>query len=93
MLMVKCKLRSMFQLHSLLTVCFSSALSIILFFFSSQADYEQYYTIFSPTHCCNPENCQGTNIHPVKTAGSFNYKDYQEIKIQVCYICFSFAIF
>lgn len=58
-----------------------------------QADYEQHYIIFNPTSCSNPENCQGVNIRPVKTAGSFNYKDYQEIKIQVCYICFSFQIF
>lgn len=57
--------------------------------FIFQADYEQHYIISNPTSCSNPENCQGANICPVKTAGSFNYKDYQEIKIQVCYICFS----
>lgn len=57
-----------------------------------QADYEQQYIIFNPTSCSNPENCQGANIRPVKTAGSFNYKDYQEIKIQVQYVYFSFKI-
>jgi len=83
----------MFWLFYLFSIYFSSAATLILLFpfcfiflFSFQADYEHYYNISNPTQCSNPENCQGTNIHPVKTAGSFNYKDYQEIKIQVCYI-------
>lgn len=92
MVMVKCKLRIMFVAQSTYNLL---QLYIIYncFLFFPQADYEQYYIIFSPTHCSNPESCQGTNIHPVVTAGNFNYKDYQEIKIQVCYICFSFAVF
>lgn len=57
-----------------------------------QADYEQHYIIFNPTSCSNPENCPGANIRPVKTDGNFNYKDYQEIKIQVQYMYFSFKI-
>ncbi|PSN31662.1 hypothetical protein C0J52_14963 [Blattella germanica] len=47
-----------------------------------KADYEQYYTISNPTNCSNPAGCKGVNIHPVKTADNFYYKDYQEIKLQ-----------
>ncbi|KAJ4431896.1 hypothetical protein ANN_20502, partial [Periplaneta americana] len=47
-----------------------------------KADYEQYYTISSPSKCSNPEQCKGINLQPIKATDNFNYKDYQEIKIQ-----------
>nr|CAD7455527.1 unnamed protein product [Timema tahoe] len=51
--------------------------------FKVQADYEQFYLLPNPTCCPNPqEQCQGTNLKPVKTIDQFNCKDFQEIKIQ-----------
>ena len=73
----------------MLQMLWYTQISQLIFF---QADYEQHYIIFNPTSCSNPENCQGANIRPVKTAANFNYKDYQEIKIQVQYMYFSFKI-
>lgn len=40
------------------------------------------YILSGPTKCEN-EDCPSTNFTPVKTIECVNYKDYQEIKMQV----------
>lgn len=41
-----------------------------------------YYTIKPPGKCLNSD-CPGKNLAPIKMIDQLNYKDYQEIKIQV----------
>lgn len=52
-------------------------------FILQQAEYEQYYCFSPTTHCPNPEKCIGTNFNPVEKVDHKNYKDFQEIKLQV----------
>uniref|UniRef100_A0A1B6C633 DNA helicase MCM9 n=2 Tax=Clastoptera arizonana TaxID=38151 RepID=A0A1B6C633_9HEMI len=47
-----------------------------------KAEYERYYIIPTPSHCTNPEGCSGTTLVSGKNIDHFNFKDYQEIKIQ-----------
>lgn len=48
-----------------------------------QAECETYYSLKTPTKCPNEMGCRGTNFTPMNTIDQGNYKDYQEIKIQV----------
>jgi len=48
-----------------------------------QADYEQHYRIVAPKKCTHPDGCNNSNFEVVQPLDGLNYKDLQEIKLQV----------